>query len=217
MAPYHPKPTKKEGGGGLVHPQVIHTRSAKLATPPKTDYSSIVTLHTALLPWLVLILHQFTCFYSFLAPPTPPYLFTLHPYSPLFHTSNACKATYVHIRHISSEHIFTTQATQTLVCSLVLSPVMLYFQAALSTYLDKLQKVQNAAAKLRNLTTFILFLQICFGYQSHIASSTNISTIHFNSTSGTSPQYLSNPPFNHTLQQDNYDLHLTPTPLWPLV
>ena len=216
MAPHHPKPTKKEGGGGACAPtsHTYQVSKAGYATQNwllfncDTAHCSFALTGTYSAP-----IYLFLLFFGPPHPPPPPYLFTLHPYSPLFHTSNACKATYVHIRHISSEHIFTTQATQTLVCSLV----MLYFQAALSTYLDKLQKVQNAAAKLRNLTTFILFLQLCFGYQSHIASSTNISTIHFNSTSGTSPQYLSNPPFNHTLQQDNYDLHLTPTPLWPLV
>ena len=36
--------------------------------------------------------------------------------------SNTCKAEYIQIRHISSiRHLLTTQATQTLVCSLVLS------------------------------------------------------------------------------------------------
>ena len=38
------------------------------------------------------------------------------------HISNTCKAAYIQIRHISSiRHLLTTQATQTLVCSLVLS------------------------------------------------------------------------------------------------
>ena len=38
------------------------------------------------------------------------------------HISNTCKATYIQIRHTSSiRHLLTTQATQTLVCSLVLS------------------------------------------------------------------------------------------------
>ena len=38
------------------------------------------------------------------------------------HISNTCKAAYIQIRHVSSiRHLLTTQATQTLVCSLVLS------------------------------------------------------------------------------------------------
>ena len=37
------------------------------------------------------------------------------------HISNTCKAAYIQIRYISSIHLLTTQATQTLVCSLVLS------------------------------------------------------------------------------------------------
>ena len=38
------------------------------------------------------------------------------------HIGNTCKAAYIQIRHISSiRHLLTTQATQTLVCSLVLS------------------------------------------------------------------------------------------------
>ena len=38
------------------------------------------------------------------------------------HISNTCKAAYIQIRHISSiQHLLTTQAIQTLVCSLVLS------------------------------------------------------------------------------------------------
>ena len=54
------------------------------------------------------------------------------------HISNTCKAAYIQIRHISSiRHLLTTQATQTLVCSLVLSRLdycNFYFQVALSTY-----------------------------------------------------------------------------------
>ena len=68
------------------------------------------------------------------------------------HISNTCKAAYIQIRHISSiRHLLTTQATQTLVCSLVLSRLD-YCNSLLSGcpqyLLDKLQKVQNAAARL---------------------------------------------------------------------
>ena len=68
------------------------------------------------------------------------------------HISNTCKAAYIQIRHISSiRHLLTTQATQILVCSLVLSRLD-YCNSLLSGcpqyLLDKLQKVQNAAARL---------------------------------------------------------------------
>ena len=68
------------------------------------------------------------------------------------HISNTCKAAYIQIRHINSiRHLLTTQATQTLVCSLVLSRLD-YCNSLLSGchqyLLDNLQKVQNAAARL---------------------------------------------------------------------
>ena len=58
--------------------------------------------------------------------------------------SNTCKAAYIQIRHVSSiRHLLTTQATQTLVCSLVLSRLD-YCNSLLSGcpqyLLDKLQK-----------------------------------------------------------------------------
>jgi len=68
------------------------------------------------------------------------------------HISSMCKAAYIQIRHISSiRHLLTTQATQTLICSLVLS-CLDYCSSLLSGcpqyLLDKLQIVQNAAARL---------------------------------------------------------------------
>ena len=89
------------------------------------------------------------------------------------HIINTCKAAYVQIRHIRSiRHLLTTQATQNLVCCLVLSRLD-YCNSLLSGcaqyLLDKLEKVQNAAeglcVKLRNLTTSILFLKLWIGYQ----------------------------------------------------
>ena len=61
------------------------------------------------------------------------------------HICKTCKATYIQIRHISTiRHLLTTQATQTLVCSLVLSRLD-YCNSLLSGcpqyLLDKLQKV----------------------------------------------------------------------------
>ena len=89
------------------------------------------------------------------------------------HISNTCKAADIQIRHISSiQHLLTTQATQTLVCSLVLSRLD-YCNSLLSGcpqyLLGKLQKFrmqqQGLCVKLRNLTTSILFLKLCIGYQ----------------------------------------------------
>ena len=66
--------------------------------------------------------------------------------------SNTCKAAYIQIRHISSiRHLLTTQATQTLVCSLVLSRLDYcnsLLSGCLQYLLDKLQKAQNVAARL---------------------------------------------------------------------
>ena len=115
------------------------------------------------------------------------------------HTSNACEAAYIQIRHISSlRHLLTTQATPTLVCSLVLSHLD-YCNSLLSgcpqCLLDKLRKVQNAAARL-----------VCKAMKSehihpilenlHWTPVTRriqykISTVCFYSISGTALQYLS--------------------------
>ena len=130
------------------------------------------------------------------------------------HISNTCKAAYIQIRHISSINLLTTQATQTLVCSLVLSRLD-YCNSLLSGcpqyLLDKLHKVQNAAARL-----------VCKAKKSdHIHPI--LETLHwlpgvaFNTKvqlSASIPsleQPLSVCPifFNLILQQDNYDLHLT--------
>ena len=115
------------------------------------------------------------------------------------HISNTCKAAYIQIRHISSiRHLLTTQATQTLVCSLVLSRLD-YCNSLLSGcpqyLLDKLQKVQNAAARLvckakksdhiHPILETLHWLPVTHRIQY------KISTICFNSISGTAPQYLS--------------------------
>ena len=50
------------------------------------------------------------------------------------HINNTCKAAYIQIRHISSiRHLLTTEATQTFVCSLVLS-CLDYCNSSLSGY-----------------------------------------------------------------------------------
>ena len=118
------------------------------------------------------------------------------------HISNTCKAAYIQIRHIyisSIQHLLSTQATQTLVCSLVLSRLD-YCNSLLSGcpqyLLDKLQKVQNAAARLvckakksdhiHPILETLHWLPVTHRIQY------KISTICFSSISGAAPQYLSN-------------------------
>ena len=64
--------------------------------------------------------------------------------------NNTCKTAYIQI--ISMRHLLTTQTTQTLVCSLKKLFSLNYCNSLLSrcpkNLLDKLQKVQNAAALL---------------------------------------------------------------------
>ena len=106
---------------------------------------------------------------------------------------------YMQIRRISSiRRLLTTQATQTLVCSLVLSRLV-YCNSLLSGcpqyLLDKLQKVQTAAARLvckakksdhiHPILETLHWLPVTHRIQY------KISTICFSSISGTAPQYLS--------------------------
>ena len=68
------------------------------------------------------------------------------------HISNTCKTSYIQIRQITSiRHLLATQATQTLVRSLVLSRLDYcnsLLSGCLQYLLDKRQNVQNAAARL---------------------------------------------------------------------
>ena len=115
------------------------------------------------------------------------------------HTSNTCKAACIQIRHVSSiRDLLTTQATQTLVCSLVLSRLD-YCNSLLSGcpqyLLDKLQKVQNAVARLvckankaahiHPILETLHWLPVTHRIQY------KMSTICFNFTSVTPPHYLS--------------------------
>ena len=89
-------------------------------------------------------------------------------------TSIQILAAYIQIRHISSiQHLLTTPATQTLVCSLVLSRLD-YCNSSLSGcpqyLLDKLQNVQNAAARLvckakKSDHIHPILETVCTGYQ----------------------------------------------------
>ena len=74
------------------------------------------------------------------------------------HISNTCKAAYIQIRHISSiRHLLTTQATQTLVCSLVLSRLDYCNSGCPQYLLDKLQKVQGIFFSRVNFLCWLLF------------------------------------------------------------
>ena len=87
--------------------------------------------------------------------------------------SNTCKAAYIQIRHVSSiRHLLTTQATQTLVCSLVLSRLhycnsTFRLPSVLTRQTSKKFRMQQQGlcVKLRNLTASNLFLNLCIGYQ----------------------------------------------------
>ena len=67
------------------------------------------------------------------------------------HVTNICSSAYIEIRRISNiRHYLTTDATKTLLCAFVLSKLD-YCNSLLSgsqKHLDKLQKVQNSAARL---------------------------------------------------------------------
>ena len=68
------------------------------------------------------------------------------------HINNICRSAYCELRKISSvRHLLSNEDTQTLVCSYVLSKLD-YCNALFSnlskTHIDKLQKVQNSAARL---------------------------------------------------------------------
>ena len=137
------------------------------------------------------------------------------------HITNTCNAAYIQIRHISSiRHLLTTQATQTLVCSLVLSPLD-YCNSLLSGcpqyLLDKLQKVQNAAARLVCKAKKSDHIHpILETHQSHIAFNTKFQ-LSASTPSLEQPLSICPISFNLILQQDNYDLHLTHEPLSPPV
>ena len=114
------------------------------------------------------------------------------------HIGNTCKAAYIHIRHIGSiRHLLATQATQTLVFSLVLS--LDYCNSLLSGcpqyLLDKLQKVQNAAArrvcKVKKSYHIYPILETLHWRPVTHRIKYKISTICFNFITGTASQYMS--------------------------
>ena len=115
------------------------------------------------------------------------------------HVSNVCKAAYLEIRKISSiRHFLSTEATKTLVCAMVLSRLD-YCNSLLAglpkCLLDKLQKVQNSAARLvcrssrRDHITPLLRSLHWLPIQSRIDY--KLASICFSYVSGSAPQYLS--------------------------
>ena len=138
------------------------------------------------------------------------------------------KALSPKIRHISSiRHLLTTQAAQTLVCFLVLSRLDYCNSLLLGCpqyLLDKLQKVQNAAARLvcrakksdhiHPILETLHWLPVTHRIQY------KISTICFNSISGTAPQYLSDllqpyTPARQLRSASDTRTFVTPPPLPP--
>ena len=70
--------------------------------------------------------------------------------------------------------------------------------------------------KLRNLTTFILFLKLCTDYQEHIAFNTKFQ-LSASIPSLEQPLSICPISFNLILQQDSYNPHPSHEPLSPLV
>ena len=140
------------------------------------------------------------------------------------HTNNTCRTAYIQIRHISSmRQLPTTRATQTLVCSLVLFRLY-YCNSLLSRcpqyLLDKLQNVQNAAARLvcraKKSDIPSPFFKACFGFQWHTVFNTHSQT-------SASIAFRANPLsiflilYNRMLHREHYVLHPAPVASSPFV
>ena len=115
------------------------------------------------------------------------------------HVTNVCRSAYVEIRRISNiRHYLTTDATKTLACAVVLSKLD-YRNSLLSScpkqLLNKLQKVQNSAARLvfkaRKQERIKPLLQKLHWLPVHSRIQYKISTLCYNSFSETYPLYLS--------------------------
>ena len=114
------------------------------------------------------------------------------------HVTNLCRSAYVEIRRISNiRHYLTTDATKTRVCAFVLSKLD-YCNSLLSScpnqLLNKLQKVQNSAARLvfkaRKQEHIRPLLQKLHWLPAHSRIQYKISTLCYNSFSETYPLYL---------------------------
>ena len=114
------------------------------------------------------------------------------------HINKVCQAAYLELRRIGSiRHVLSTQATQILVTSLVLSRLD-YGNSLLAgipnTLLSKLQKVQNYAAKLISrapkLTSSSSLLQKLHWLPISQRIDYKLSVLCFNVFNQTAPQYL---------------------------
>ena len=114
------------------------------------------------------------------------------------HIINTCKAAYIQIRHIRSiRHLLTTQATQTLVCCLVLSRLdYCNFTFRLCSVLTRQTSKSSKCCRrlvckakksdhINPLLETLDWLPVTHRIQY------KMSFICFNSISGTAPQYLS--------------------------
>ena len=115
------------------------------------------------------------------------------------HVANVCKVAYFEIRKISSvRHLLSAEATKTLVCSLVLSRLD-YCNSLLAgspkCLLNRLQKVQNSAARLvcrsskqQHITPLLQSLH-WLPIESRI--NYKLASVCFSSFCGTGPKYIS--------------------------
>ena len=115
------------------------------------------------------------------------------------HISHICRTAYIAIRQISSiRHYLSLHATKVLVCAFVLSRLD-YCNALLSgctqQHIDKLQKIQNSAARLvtrtRKRDHITPILQSLHWLPIHARIEYKIAVLCHNFFSGSSPLYLS--------------------------
>ena len=115
------------------------------------------------------------------------------------HISNICRIAYLELRRISSvRHYLSTEATKTLVCAFVLSRID-YCNSLLAGVpkylLDRLQKIQNNAARLILRTSKYDHITPMLHSLHWLPVSSRIeyklSTLVFSAVSGTGPAYLS--------------------------
>ena len=115
------------------------------------------------------------------------------------HVLNICRSAYIELRQIGSiRHLLTAQATQALVYAFILSRLD-YCNCLLAGcpqfLIDRLQKVQNAAARLicraKKLDHVQPILQSLHWLPIRARIQHKISTLCFNVITGTGPQYLS--------------------------
>ena len=115
------------------------------------------------------------------------------------HVANVCKSSYIQLRQISSiRQYLTTDATKTLVCAFILSRLD-YCNSLLAgcpiTCTNKLQRVQNAAARLickaKKFDHVSPLLQSLHWLPITSRIQYKIGTICYNALAATGPSYIS--------------------------